>query len=126
MPTDYHSKTAALAALSLFLATSAFAENRVALADLQPEDRTYINRGHSLAEGSCINNVINEIDSYGGADAMREFTINLDGGNPTSIESRAAGIVHTCTGGEHVMRDSTGTMLLQVYDDNGEPTLMEP
>lgn len=57
---------------------------------------------------------------------MGKFTINLDDGNPTSIESREAGGVHTCTGGEHVMRDSTGTMLLQVYDDNGEPTLMEP
>lgn len=107
-------------------ASSTFAQDRTPLAELTEADHVYINRGHSYAEAVCLTAVMREIEAYGGPEAMREFTINLDDGLPTSIESAPLEIIHTCTGGQQIMRDSTGTSLLQIYDESGEPTLMEP
>lgn len=102
------------------------AQDRTPLAALTKADRVYINRGHNYAEAICLNNLIQEIGAYGGAEAMLEFTINLDDGMPTSIESAPLGIVHTCIDGHQKMRDSSGTYTLQIYDVEGNPTMLEP
>ena len=70
--------------------------------------------------------LINEIDAYGGPEAMSAFTINIEDGNPTSVESGPMGIVHTCHNGQQVMRDQSGTYVMQIYDGDGNPTMMEP
>lgn len=110
----------------LIPAGSVIAQDRIPLAEITEEDRVYINRGHSYAEAVCLISLIREIEAYGGAEAMREFTINLDDGLPTSIESAPLEVIHTCTGGQQIMRDATGTIVLQIYDESGQPTLMEP
>lgn len=103
-------------------AGSASAEN-IRLSDLTREDRVAIQRGYSIAEGACIFAILNEIEAYGGAEAMREFYITFDD-QPLMISN--GDLSHTCSGGIQTWIEGTDRLVIQVYDDDGNPTMEGP
>lgn len=81
-----------------------------------------IQRGYSVAESSCIMAVVEEIDTYGGPAAMREFRLSFDDA-PLKIFSKT--ITHTCDNGIHRMVEGGQVVILQRYNEAGEPTMIE-
>ncbi|NGO52953.1 hypothetical protein [Allomesorhizobium camelthorni] len=65
------------------------------LSQLTRADMVALQRGQSVADGACATGLINEIDAYGGPEAMREFTIDVEA-SPIVIKGRA--IRHECRG----------------------------
>lgn len=109
----------------LLLASGTVASGELRLSDLGSDDRVAIQRGYSMADGACALNLINEIEAYGGPDAMDEFTIEFEQ-SPLIIQNAKARITHTCENGLHTMDDNGSVVVLQQYDENGQPTMMEP
>ena len=72
----------------------------------------------------CMLNLIQEIKGYGGPEAEREFFVTYDE-SPMGVYSVKAGMYHTCVDGVHILRDDTsdGPIVLQIYDNDGEPTM---
>lgn len=109
-------------AFTLLMVVHAEAET-LRLSDLSEADRVAIQRGYSIAEGACVFAIINEIDAYGGPAAMKEFSITFDD-EPLVITDGESS--HTCDGGVHTSIKGTTRLVVQVYDEDGQPTMQEP
>ncbi|WP_426231067.1 hypothetical protein [Pararhizobium sp. DWP3-4] len=115
----------AFAIASFFsVATGALADV-VTLAELTDADRTIIKRGFSLPDGVCANEIIDEVEAYGGSEAMKEFTIDVDR-VPLTIESSRRDFKHICENGVHTTIENGRSTITQKYDEHGNPKLMEP
>lgn len=95
----------------------------IRLSDLTREDQVAIQRGYSVAEAACVFALLREIEGYGGPQAMQEFTITFDDA-PLKISDGQ--LTHTCDEGVHTWIDGDGAVVIQVYDEDGKPTLEEP
>jgi hypothetical protein len=94
------------------------------LDQLRNEDLVAMQRGQSVADAACATAVINEINGYGGPDTMRELNVDVED-YPIVIESVESDIRHICEEGLHTMIDNGDELVLQQYDDNGQPTMEE-
>ena len=115
-------KRSLLIAASLVCAGNASADT-LRLSDVSDADRVAIQRGYSIATGSCVLNIIDEIEAYGGKEAMREFTITFEDA-PAIITNGQ--IIHTCDDGVHTWTENGESIIVQRYDEDGQPTMMEP
>lgn len=117
-------KTTIAFAVALTAIASHALADRIRLDQLRDEDMVALQRGQSVADGACAAAVINEIDGYGGPDAMRAFTIDVED-FPIVIESVEGGIRNVCDNGIHTWIQNGEEMVMQVYDEDGQPTLDE-
>lgn len=100
------------------------AAEEIRLSDLTDEDMVALQRGHDVATGACAAAIINEIDAYGGPEAMREFVVDVEA-YPVVIESVEAGLRHECEAGVHTWVENGTRTVVQRYDEAGQPTMME-
>lgn len=110
------------AAATAVFASPAIAES-IRLDKLKRADMVALQRGQSVADAACAEAIIEEIKAYGGKAATRDFYIDVEA-NPIVISSKKLRIKHECKDGVHTMHDNGKKMVLQKYDENGEPTLM--
>lgn len=92
------------------------------LSQLTKADRVAIQRGYSIPEAACVFEIIDEIDVYGGPEAMEEFRISFENG-PLKISNGR--LTHLCDGGVHVWVENGQRRIVQKYNEDGLPTLME-
>lgn len=115
----------AAAAALILSATMPSAAETMRLSQLKRADLVALQREQSVADGACAAALVNEIDAYGGPEAMREFTIDVEA-SPIVIESTARGVSHECRDGVHTITENGKDLILQKYDENGGPTMQEP
>jgi len=118
----FRQKAAALCCALLPVAATASAET-IRLSDLTDADRVAIQRGYSVAEGACVFAIIDEIEGYGGPEAMKEFTVSFES-YPLLITN--GWLSHICDGGVHTWVEGPDRLQIQIYDEDGNPTLDEP
>jgi hypothetical protein len=94
------------------------------LSQLKRADMVARQCGQSVPDAACAAEIISEIDAYGGAEAMREFTIDVEAYSMV-IARRAGDFRHECRDGVHTLTENGRRSVLQKYDENGEPTMME-
>ncbi|MDW5316425.1 hypothetical protein [Rhizobium sp. PL01] len=115
----------AVAVASFFSVATGVVADVVTLHDLTKAHRITIQRGFSLPDGVCANAIIDEIEAYGGDDAMKEFIIDTDIA-PLTIKSSGRDFKHVCKDGVHSTIEKGNSQIMQKYDADGNPTMMEP
>lgn len=113
--------------VSVVLLTSSASPNaeEIRLADMTREDEVMLQRGYNFADMTCGFAIISEIEAYGGKEAMQDFMVDV-GAEILTIRSSTMDLFHTCQDGVHTMHDGGEAIIIQRYDENGEPTMMEP
>lgn len=115
-------------AAGIIIAASIFAPasaERMRLDQLKRADEVALQRGQSIQDGACAMAIIKEIDAYGGKQSMRDFTIDVKS-SPIVIEDKKGKLKHECKNGVHTTIDHGRKLVIQKYNEEGEPTMMEP
>jgi hypothetical protein len=114
-----------LAILFSGLSFSAAQADPVRLSELSRQDEVNMQRGTPYPNLVCVQTVIQEVIGYGGPEAASEFFVEFENA-PVSVFSEVAGITHTCVDGVHTMWSNhvDGPQVLQIYNMDGQPTMM--
>jgi hypothetical protein len=114
----------------LIVATMLFAmpvqAEPIRLSEMTREDEVAMQRGTPYPDLVCLENLISEIRGYGGPEAEAEFFVEFEA-SPLMVYSDVAGMTHTCIDGVHTLHDKHADepLILQIYNLDGEPTMME-